>query len=42
MREAPNDGSGLELLGRITVALAVVGALSALGLSLYVLWRVFA
>jgi hypothetical protein len=39
MRETPNDGSGLELLGRITVALAVVGAVSVLGWSIYAIWR---
>ena len=38
MRETPNDGSGLELLGRITVALAVVGGLSVVGWIGWELW----
>ena len=33
------EGQGLERFARTMVALAVIGALSVLGWSLYVLWR---
>ena len=36
------EGQGLERFWHTLLTLAVVCALSALGLSLYVLWRVFA
>lgn len=39
MRENPfEDGSGLELLGRIFVALALVGLVAMLALATWGLW----
>jgi hypothetical protein len=39
MRETPNDGSGLEMLGRITVALAVVGVAALVGVCVWGAWK---
>jgi hypothetical protein len=36
------EGQGLERFWRTLLTFTIIGALSALGLSLYVLWRVFA
>ena len=39
MRETPDDGSGLELLGRIFVALAVVGVVALVGGLVLGVWK---
>ena len=44
MRDNPDDGKGIERLGRNIVVLCIAGALALVGVigwGLYVLWRVF-
>ncbi len=38
MRENPDDGSGLELFGRLLVVLAIVGLVGMLALATWGLW----